>query len=207
MAQFLLQNHFQIVKVIRSGLRLPWVELKWYFITYRRFKWGQPEMFWPKILIVKNSEFKNNPRKSLKKWIFSSTFPVQKKKKYRTIHRIQRILEPLGTLKLYGITCIPRLFWKPPAPLHNKSKFEIFQPSFWYWGRGRGVIASDGASINSGIKGGIAAKFREEDWLSWLYFLWCLSHWLEFVIYDSFHEHLQSIKQCSHDLFYFYKKI
>ena len=81
MAQFLLQNHFQIVKVIRSGLRLPWVELKWYFITYRRFKWGQPEMFWPKILIVKNSEFKNNPRKSLKKWIFSSTFPVQKKKK------------------------------------------------------------------------------------------------------------------------------
>ena len=153
-------------------------------------------MFWPKILIVKNSEFKNNPRKSLKKWIFSSTFPVQKKKKkkYRTIHRIQRILEPLCTLNL-------------PLPFTINPNLKFLNPLFGLEVGGGGVIASDGTSINSGLKGGIAAKFREEDWLSWLYFLWCLSHWLEFVIYDSFHEHLQSIKQCSHDLFYFYKKI
>ena len=37
-------------------------------------------------------------------------------------------------------------------------------------------IASDGASINSALKGGIAAKFREEEELSWLSFIWFLSH-------------------------------
>ena len=100
-------------------------------------------------------------------------------------------------------------FGNLPLPFTINPNLKFFNPLFGIevGGRGGGVIASDGASINSGLKGGIAAKFREEDWLSWLYFLWCLSHWLEFVIYDSFHEHLQSIKQCSHYLFYFYKKI
>ena len=37
-------------------------------------------------------------------------------------------------------------------------------------------IASDGASVNSGLKGGIAANFRKEEELSWLSFIWCLSH-------------------------------
>ena len=34
-------------------------------------------------------------------------------------------------------------------------------------------IASDGASVTSGVKGGIAAKFTEEEELSWLSFIWC----------------------------------
>ena len=67
-------------------------------------------------------------------------------------------------------------------------------------------IASDGASTNSGLKGGIAAKFREEEELSWLSFTWCLLHQLELAISDSLHEHLLSVKQCLHNLFYLYEK-
>ena len=37
-------------------------------------------------------------------------------------------------------------------------------------------IASDGASVNRGRKGGITAKLREEQELSWLSFIWCLSY-------------------------------
>ena len=34
-------------------------------------------------------------------------------------------------------------------------------------------ITNDGSSINSGVKGGIAAKFREEEEeVSWLSFIW-----------------------------------
>ena len=57
-------------------------------------------------------------------------------------------------------------------------------------------IASDEDSVNSGLKGGIAAKLREEEELSWLAFIWCLSHLLSFAIYDSLHERLSSVKQC-----------
>ena len=39
-------------------------------------------------------------------------------------------------------------------------------------------LASDGASVNSGVKKGLAVKFRE-DGLDWLVFVWCLSHRLE----------------------------
>ena len=63
-------------------------------------------------------------------------------------------------------------------------------------------IASDGASVNSGLKGGIAAKFREVEELSWLSFIWCLLHRLEPAISDSLHEHLSSVKQCLPILFY-----
>ena len=41
-------------------------------------------------------------------------------------------------------------------------------------------LASDGASVNSGIKTGLATKFRE-DGIDWLVFVWCLSHRLELV--------------------------
>ena len=59
-------------------------------------------MFWPKKLIVKNLNSRIIPEKAWKSGFFPvhSQYP-KKKKKYRTIHRIQRILEPLGTLKLY----------------------------------------------------------------------------------------------------------
>ena len=57
-----------------------------------------------------------------------------------------------------------------------------------------------------GVKGGIAAKFREEEELSWLSFIWCLSHRLELAISDSLHEHLFSVKQYLCNLFYLYEK-
>ena len=65
-------------------------------------------------------------------------------------------------------------FGNLPLPFTINPNLKFFNPLFGseVGGRGGGgVIASDGASINSGLKGGIAAKFREEDWLSWLYFL------------------------------------
>ena len=36
-------------------------------------------------------------------------------------------------------------------------------------------LCSDGASVNSGLIGGVAAKFRNKD-LPWLVFVWCISH-------------------------------
>ena len=56
-------------------------------------------MLQPKKLTVKNSEFKNNCRTSLKKWVIKSTFPVPKKPHNNS--RNQGIAEQLGTLKLY----------------------------------------------------------------------------------------------------------
>ena len=126
MAQFLLQNHFQIVKVIRSGLRLPWVELKWYFITYRRFKWGQPECFDLKFWLSKILNSRIIPEKAWKSGFFPVHSQYKKKKK--------KIQNNSQNSKNSRTTVHP----EPPDPLHNKSKFEIFQPSFWYWGRGRG---------------------------------------------------------------------
>ena len=67
-------------------------------------------------------------------------------------------------------------------------------------------IGSDGVSVNSGVEGGMPAKFREEEELSWLTFIQCLSHGLELAISDSLHEHLSSIKHCLHNLFYLYEK-
>ena len=56
-------------------------------------------------------------------------------------------------------------------------------------------VASDGASLNSCLKGGIAAIFRDKEEISWLFFFWCLSYRLELAISDSLHEHLSSVKQ------------
>ena len=36
-------------------------------------------------------------------------------------------------------------------------------------------LASDGASVNSGIKTGLTTKFHK-DGIDWLVFVWCLSH-------------------------------
>ena len=67
-------------------------------------------------------------------------------------------------------------------------------------------IASDGASVTSFVKGGIAAKFREEEELSCLSFIWCFSHQLEVAISDSLHKHLSFVKQCLRNLFYLCEK-
>ena len=45
-------------------------------------------------------------------------------------------------------------------------------------------FASDGTSVNSGIKTGLATKFRK-DGIDWLVFVWCLSHHLELALKDS----------------------
>ena len=97
-------------------------------------------------MIVKKSQFKNNSRTSLKKWIFSITFPVPKKKSEQ-FKEFQNHWTPWNSL--YGITCTPlppppqlyvlhpptkgslQLFKKfhalSPPPPANKSKVEIFQ--------------------------------------------------------------------------------
>ena len=105
-------------------LGLPWVELK-YFSTNRRSKYGQLEMLEPKNLIVKNSEFRNNTRTSLKKWIFSSTFPVPKKtpEQFKKFKEFQNHWAPWNYM--YGITCIPQLFFIPPQ-LGSPSYFGNF---------------------------------------------------------------------------------
>ena len=57
------------------------------------------------------------------------------------------------------------------------------------------LYASDGASVNSGTKAGLAVKFRESGVL-WLIFVWCLSHRLELALKDSLEEVMKPIKKC-----------
>ena len=103
-------------------------------------------------MIINNFEFKNNSRTSLEKWIFSSTFPVPKKKK--KIRKIQGIPESLGTLKLHVYVWN---YTHPPVILHfptppNKAKFEIFQHhqflvSIWGGEGGGGVTLSQWTTL------------------------------------------------------------
>ena len=67
-------------------------------------------------------------------------------------------------------------------------------------------IASDWANVNSGLKHETAAKFREEEDLSWLSIIWCLSNQVELAINDSLHEHLFLIEHCLGNLFDLYDK-
>ena len=98
-------------------LRLPWAELKWYFITNRGPKQGVTrnivtlKVDCQKISI--QEQFQNKPEKVNFFNYISST-----KKKIRTI---QGIPESLGTLELSVWN-----YMHPPPPA-NKSKFEIFQ--------------------------------------------------------------------------------
>ena len=62
-------------------------------------------------------------------------------------------------------------------------------------------IASDWSNVNSGLKRETVAKFREEEELSWLYIIWCLSNQVELAINDSLHEHLLLIEHCLGNLF------
>ena len=68
-----------------------------------------------------------------------------------------------------------------------------------------GFLCSDGASVNSGLIGGVAAKFRNKD-LPWLIFVWCISHRLELALRDSLDETLSPVKNALTNLFYLYKK-
>ena len=66
-------------------------------------------------------------------------------------------------------------------------------------------LASDGASVNSGVKTGLAVKFRESG-QEWLLFVWCLSHRLELALKDALADVMEPIKKYLTNLFYLYEK-
>ena len=67
------------------------------------------------------------------------------------------------------------------------------------------LFASDGVSVNSGVKSGLAVKFREAG-VPWLVFVWCLSHRLELALNDHLEEVMEPAKKCLTNLFYCYEK-
>ena len=68
------------------------------------------------------------------------------------------------------------------------------------------LSASDGASVNIGIKTGLATKFRVEG-IDWLVFVWCLSHRLELALKDSLDDVLTSVKEKLNQLVLFVSQI
>ena len=66
-------------------------------------------------------------------------------------------------------------------------------------------LASDGVSVNSGIKSRLAVKFREAG-VPWLVFVWCLSHRLELELEEHLEEVLETVKKCLTNLYYCYGK-
>ena len=67
-------------------------------------------------------------------------------------------------------------------------------------------LASDGASVSSGIKTGLSTKFRD-DCIGWLVFVWCLSHRLELALKDSLDDVLTSVKEKLNQLVLFVSQI
>ena len=65
-------------------------------------------------------------------------------------------------------------------------------------------FASDGTSVNSGIKTGLATKFR--DGIDWLVFVWCLSHQLELALKENLDDVFTQFKKSLTNLFYLYHK-
>ena len=65
-------------------------------------------------------------------------------------------------------------------------------------------LGSDGATVNSGTKAGLAVKFREAG-ASWLVYVWCMSHRIEVALKDSLDDAMQPIKK-SLTAFYCYEK-
>ena len=66
-------------------------------------------------------------------------------------------------------------------------------------------LATDGATVNSGTKAGLAVKFREAG-ASWLVFVWCMSQRIQLVLKDSLDNTMQPIKKSLTALFYCYEK-
>ena len=66
-------------------------------------------------------------------------------------------------------------------------------------------LASDGASVNSDLKNGLIAKFRDSG-MEWVAFVWCLSHRLELALKDSLSDHMNDISASLVNLFYLYNK-
>ena len=66
-------------------------------------------------------------------------------------------------------------------------------------------LASDGATVNSGTKAGLAVKFREAG-ASWLVLVWCMSRRIELALTDSLDDAMQPIKKSLTAFFYCYEK-
>ena len=56
-------------------------------------------------------------------------------------------------------------------------------------------LASDGASVNSGVKTGLVIKFPESG-QEWLLFVWCLSHRLELVSTKNVQRNSENLESC-----------
>ena len=65
-------------------------------------------------------------------------------------------------------------------------------------------FASDGSSVNCGIKNGLIMLIKEE--LPWVSFLWCVAHRLELALKDSLKTWMEPINVCLMNLYYMYQK-
>jgi hypothetical protein len=65
-------------------------------------------------------------------------------------------------------------------------------------------LASDGASVNTGIKNGLISLIRKET--PWVGFIWCFAHRLELALKDALKEWMDHITTCLQNLYYLYEK-
>ena len=65
-------------------------------------------------------------------------------------------------------------------------------------------FSSDGASVNSGIKSGMIALFREE--YEWVSFIWCFSHRLELAVKDALKEYIDPVEETLRHFYYLCQK-
>ena len=66
-------------------------------------------------------------------------------------------------------------------------------------------LASDGASVNTGVKNGLISLIREET--PWVGFVWCFAHRLELALKDALKEWIEPITVCLQNLYYLYEKL
>ena len=64
-------------------------------------------------------------------------------------------------------------------------------------------LASDGASVNSGLKSGLITLLKEEH--PWVSFIWCVPHWLELALKDSLNDFIKPLDDSLRYLYYLYK--
>ena len=65
-------------------------------------------------------------------------------------------------------------------------------------------LASDGASVNSGIKKGLISVIRKNT--LWGGVVWCFAHCLELALKQALKEWLEPIAACLKNLYYLYEK-
>ena len=65
-------------------------------------------------------------------------------------------------------------------------------------------LASDGASVNTGVKHILISLIRKET--PWVGFVWCFAHPLSLALKDALKEWMEPITICLQNLYYFYEK-